>query len=246
MTFEFAGASGEDMLCTTSDCFVYVGTYSGGPSRGVNLYCFATATGTLARKGLAAQSAAPSFLAVSPNHRYLYAANEICHYDGQKSGSVSAFSIERETSKLRLLNVIASGDTGPVHLTVDHTGKYVLVANYGIGSVAFFSILADGRLGEATAHLPHAGHSVNASRQKEPHAHAIYVSPDNRFAVSPDLGTDQVYVYRFDAALGTLEPNRPPFVTVTPGTGRRYLAFDSRGRFAYLVQEFGGILTVFS
>jgi len=232
------------MSRTTSDCFVYVGTYTRGQSKGIYLYRFAA--GTLTPQGLAAESSDPSFLAVSPDHRYLYAANEISTYEGQKSGSVSAFSIDRETGKLRLLNVVASGDPGPAHLTVDHTGKYALVANYGVGSVAVFPILADGRLGKATAHLPHAGHSVNPRRQRGPHAHSIYTSPDNRFALSPDLGTDQVYVYRFDAAQGTLVPNRPPFVAVAPGTGPRHLAFDPRGRFAYLVQEFGGILTVFS
>jgi 6-phosphogluconolactonase len=142
--------------------------------------------------------------------------------------------------------MVGSGDPGPAHLTVDRTGKWVLVANYRIGSVAVFPILADGRLGEATARLRHAGHSVNPKRQSGPHAHSVYVSPDNRFAVSPDLGTDQVYVYRFDAAHGMLAPSHPPFVTVAAGTGPRHLAFDARGRFAYLVQEFGGILTVFS
>ena len=244
--FNFAAARGGEMLRTSGDCFVYVGTYTDGRSKGIYLYRFAAATGILTPEGLAAESPDPSFLAVSPDHRYLYASNEIYDYAGRNSGSVSAFSIERGTGKLRLLNVVASGDPGPAHLTVDHTGRHVLVANYGIGSVAVFPILADGQLGKATAHLPHAGHSVNPKRQKGPHAHSIYVSPDNRFAVSPDLGTDQVYVYRFDASQGTLVPNRPPFITVAPGTGPRHLAFDSRGKFVYLVQEFGGILTVFT
>jgi 6-phosphogluconolactonase len=229
-----------------SDYFVYIGTYTGPKSQGIYVYKLAAATGMLTPLGLAAESNDPSFLALDPTHRYLYAANEIENYEGQHNGSVSAFSIDRRTGKLTSLNVVASGNPGPAHLTVDHTGKYVLVANYRVGSVAVFPILADGSLGKATASLPHSGHSVNPKRQLGPHAHSIYVSPDNRFAVSPDLGTDQVYVYRFDATQGTLAPNEPPFVTVAPGTGPRHLAFDPRGRFAYLVQEFGGILTVFS
>ena len=133
------------------------------------------------------------------------------NYEGQKSGSVSAFSIDRKTGKLTLLNIVASGDPGPCHLTVDHTGKYVLVANYEVGSVAAFPILADGRLGKATAFLPHTGHSVDPKRQEAPHAHSIYVSPDNRFVVSADLGTDQVYVYRFDADQGNAHAERSAF-----------------------------------
>jgi 6-phosphogluconolactonase len=239
-------ARGATRTRTTTDYFVYVGTYTRAKSQGIYVYKLAAATGKLTPLGLAAESKSPSFLALDPTHRYLYAVNEIGDYEGQKSGSVSAFSIDRRAGKLTALNVVASGDAGAVHLMVDHTGKYVLVANYGVGSVAVFPILADGSLGKATAHLPHSGHSIKPRRQLGPHAHSIYVSPDNRFAVSPDLGTDQVYVYRFDATQGTLEPNDPPFVTVAPGTGPRHLAFDPRGRFAYLVQEFGGIVTVFS
>jgi 6-phosphogluconolactonase len=240
------GARGDARPLTTSDYFVYIGTYTRAKSQGIYVYKLAAATGKLTPLGLAAESKDPSFLALDPTHRYLYAVNEIGDYEGQKSGSVSAFSIDRRTGKLAPLNVVASGDPGAVHLMVDHTGKYLLVANYGVGSVAVFPILADGSLGKATAHLPHSGHSIKPRRQVGPHAHSIYVSPDNRFVVSPDLGTDQVYVYRFDATQGTLAPNDPPFVTVALGTGPRHLAFDPRGRFAYLVQEFGGIVTVFS
>jgi 6-phosphogluconolactonase len=241
-----AEAWGGESPRTPGDCFVYVGTYTGGSSKGIYVCRFAAATGALEPRGLAAASPDPSFLAVSPDHRHLYASNEIEDYAGRRSGSVSAFAIEGGAGKLRPLNVVASGDPGPAHLSLDRSGKWVLVANYRVGSVVVFPVLADGRLGMATAHLAHAGHSINPKRQAGPHAHSVYVSPDNRFALSPDLGTDQVYVYRFDAGRGALEPNRPPFITVAPGTGPRHLGFDPRGRFVYLVQEFGGILTVFS
>jgi 6-phosphogluconolactonase len=195
---------------------------------------------------LAAESDNPGFLAIHPNHRYLYAVNEIAEYNGRKSGSVSAFTINHQTGKLTLLNKVPSGGSGPTHLVVDKTGKYVLVANYGAGSVAFLPILADGRLGNAGSVLPHTGHSVNAQRQEGPHAHSIYVSPDNRFAVSADLGTDQVYVYRFDAAKGTLTPNQPPFTTVPAGSGPRHFAFDPHSRFGYVIEEMGSSITEFT
>ena len=230
----------------TTDYLAYIGTYTGPESQGIYVYKFSAATGELTSLGLAAQSTSPGFLAIHPNHRYLYAVNEIDNFEGQKSGGVSAFAIDRQSGKLTLLNAVASGDPGPCHLVVDHTGKYVLVANYGVGSVAAFPILDDGRLGKATAFLPHSGHSANPKRQEAPHAHSIYVSPDNRFVVSADLGTDLVYVYRFDATRGTLTPNQPPSAAVPPGTGPRHFAFHPSGRFAYVIEEMGSSLTAFS
>jgi len=239
-------ARGAEGAHTMSDYYVYVGTYTGPKSRGIYVYKLASATGELTPLGLAGESDNPAFLAVHPNHRFLYAVNEINQFEGQHSGSVSAFSIDRKTGKLTFLNAVASGDPGPCHLTVDHTGKYLLVANYNIGSVAAFQLHADGRLGKRTAFQPHTGHSVDPKRQEAPHAHSVYMSPDNRFAVSADLGTDQVYVYRFDSSDGTLTPNQPPSAAVPPGTGPRHLAFDPRGKFAYAIEEMGSSLTAFS
>src|SRR5208282_1465254 len=239
-------ARGDERPRTMSNYLVYIGTYTGPKSQGIYVYRFAAATGKLTPLGLAAESTNPAFLAIHPNHRHLYAVNEIAKYDGQKSGSVSAFSINHQTGKLTLLNVVASGDPGPCHLVVDQTGKFLLVANYGVGSVAAFPILADGRLGKATAFLPHTGHSVDPKRQEAPHAHSIYVSPDNRFVVSADLGTDQVYVYRFDATQGTLTPNQPPSAAVPPGTGPRHFTFHPSAKFAYVIEEMGSSLTAFS
>jgi len=228
------------------DYFVYIGTYTGPKSQGIYVYKFSAATGKLTPLGLAGESDRPSFLAIHPNHRYLYAVNEINNYEGQKSGSVSSFSIDQKTGKLTLLNIVPSGDPTPAHLIVDHTGKYVLMANYGIGSVAAFPILADGSLGKATSFLPLTGHSINPKRQQGPHAHSIYVSPDNRFAISPDLGTDQVNIFRLDATKGTLTPNQPPFAAVPAGSGPRHFAFAPNGKFGYAIEEMGSSLTAFS
>jgi 6-phosphogluconolactonase len=239
-------ARGGEKSRSMSNYLVYVGTYTGPKSQGIYVYELDVATGKLTPLGLAGESTDPSFLAIHPNHRFLYAVNETATYQGQKTGSVSAFAIDRKTGKLKLLNVVPSGNPIPCHLLVDNTGKYVLVANYGVGSVACFPILADGRLGKATAFLPHTGQSVNPERQKEPHAHSIYVSPDNRFVVSADLGTDQVYVYRFDATKGTLVPNNPPSVAVPAGSGPRHFAFHPSGKFAYVIEEMGSSITAFS
>ena len=246
---EIAAAGGAAANLSNGDELVYIGTIesdTGPKSQGIYVFRLALATGRLTKVGLAAESDHPGFLAIHPNHRYLYAVNEIPEYNGQRSGSVSAFTIDHQTGKLTLLNKVPSGGSGPTHLAVDKTGKYVLVANYVAGSVALLPIHADGRLGNAITVLPQTGHSVNAKRQEGPHAHSIYVSPDNRFAVSADLGTDQVYVYRFDAAKGTLTPNQPPFVTVPAGSGPRHFAFDSHARFGYVIEEMGSSITQFS
>jgi 6-phosphogluconolactonase len=229
-----------------TEYFVYIGTYTGPQSQGIYVYKFSTVTGRLEPLGLAGESNRPSFLTIHPNHRYLYAVNEINHFGGKRSGSVSSFAIDRKTGKLKALNVVPSGDPGACHLVVDHTGKYVLVANYNVASVAAFPILADGSLGNASAFLPLTGHSVDPKRQEAAHAHSIYASPDNRFAVTPDLGTDQVHVFRFDATTGTLTPNQPPFAMAPAGSGPRHFAWGADGKFGYVIEEMGSSITTFS
>jgi len=225
---------------------VFIGTYTQQNSRGIYAYRFDEATGKATPLGLAAESVNPSFLAVAPNERFLYAVNETDNYEGRKTGAVSAFSINRSTGQLTFLNQVASGGTAPCYVSLDHTGKYALVANYGSGSVAVFPVLADGRLGKSIALDQHAGHSVNPKRQEGPHAHSISVSPDNRFALAADLGLDELLVYRFDPANGSLQANDPPFARVAPGAGPRHFAFSPSGKFVYVISEMGSTITAFT
>ncbi|HME00351.1 MAG TPA: lactonase family protein [Terriglobia bacterium] len=240
------GARGADNKVAKGQYWVYVGTYTGPKSKGVYAYRFDASTGQLVSRGLVAESVNPSFLAVDPSRRFLYAVNEVADYQGRKSGGVSAFAINPHTGALTFLNEVASGGPGPCHVSLDKTGKYVLVANYDGGSVAAFPRLAHGRLGEASAFIQHTGHSVNPQRQQGPHAHCILTSPDNRFALAADLGLDQLLVYRFDPAHGTLAPHDPPFAKADPGAGPRHFAFHPSGRFAYLINEIGSSVTAFS
>jgi 6-phosphogluconolactonase len=226
--------------------FVYLGTYTNASSKGIYFCRFNARTGRVGKVQLAAETVNPSFLTILPNGKLLYAVNELENFKGQKSGAVSAFSIDRATGKLTFLNQVASRGTDPCYISADHTGKYVLVANYGSGSVAVFSILENGRLGEATAFVQHTGSSVNPMRQAGPHAHSVNVSPDNRFALSADLGLDDLLVSRFNASNGTLTPNKPPFAKVLPGSGPRHFVFSPNGKFVYVVSEMGSTLTVFS
>ena len=224
---------------------VYIGTYTGAQSKSKGIYVsrLDLASGTLSEPVLAADSANPSFLAVHPTRDLVYAVNEIGNYDGKASGSVSAFGITRETGALVALNRQPSVGAGPAHLVVDHSGRNVLVANYGGGSVAVLPIAPDGTLRPASAFIQHTGSSVNPQRQKEPHAHSIIVDPADRFVYVADLGIDKVMIYRLDAGKGLLVANDPPFTAVEPGVGPRHVALHPQRRFAYVINELRNSVT---
>jgi 6-phosphogluconolactonase len=223
---------------------VYVGTYTDTTSRGIYRFDFDPQTGATTPPVLAAETKNPSFLALHPNGRYLYAVGEIASFDGKKSGAVSAFALDPKTGDLKLLNQQPSEGTGPCHLVVDRAGKNVLVANYGGGNVAVLPIGSDGRLGPASSVSMHEGSGPNASRQDKPHAHGVYLSADERFAFSPDLGADRVFVYRYDAGRGALDPHGA--AAVPPGSGPRHMAFDPSEHNAYVINELLSTITVFA
>jgi 6-phosphogluconolactonase len=231
---------------TNPEFVVFVGTYTRQDSKGIYGYRFQPATGQLTPIGLVAETENPSFLALHPNRRFLYAVNEISNYEGQSAGSVSAFSIDGKTGMLTLLNRVSTRGTIPAHLVVDQTGKSLVVANYGSGSVAVFPLKADGSIGAAaSAFMQHSG-SSSGPRQRGPHAHAVNLSADNRFVFVPDLGLDQVLSYRLDPNNGTVVPNNPPFTKVTQGSGPRHFAFHPNGQAAYTLSEMGSLVTVFA
>jgi len=225
---------------------VYVGTYTGAKSKGIYLCEVDTSTGKLTSKGLAGEATNPSFLALHPNRKFLYAVGEVASVDGKKGGGVSAFVIDQATGKLTLLNHRSSVGAGPCHLVVDKEGKNVLVANYGGGSVAVLPVDAEGQLREASSFSQHRGASVNKQRQEAPHAHSVNLDPANRFAFVADLGLDQVLVYRFDSMKGGLVPNDPPAAAVAPGSGPRHFAFHPSGKFAYVINEMLLTVTAFA
>jgi 6-phosphogluconolactonase len=229
--------------------WVFVGTYTGEGgkgSEGIYRFDMDPATGQLSGRALAAKAINPSFLAIHPSRRFLYAVGEVGDFQGKKGGGVSAFAIDPQTGNLALLNQEPSGGEGPCHLVVDKRGKNVLVANYGGGSASVLPIAEDGRLGTATAFVQHKGTSSNPQRQEAPHAHSINLDAANRFAFVADLGLDKVLVYRFDADRGTLAPNEPAAATVAPGSGPRHFAFHPNGRWAYVINEMANTVTSFA
>lgn len=243
-----AGALALTLVLTAGakEWFVYFGTYTGARSKGIYVSRFDPETGKLTLPQLAAETTSPSFLAVHPKRPLLYAANEVNQLNGKPGGAISAFAIQPDSGQLTALNQQSSVGSGPCHLVVDQAGQNVLVANYGSGLIAALPLHRDGRLAEASSTIQHHGSSVNPQRQKEPHAHSINLSPDNRFAFAADLGLDRVFIYRFDPAHGQLRPNDPPFAPVAPGSGPRHFAFHPSGRFAYVINEMTCTVTGFA
>ncbi len=228
------------MKAFSSESLVYFGTYTSGRSRGIYVSRFDPVTGKLGAPELAAATKNPSFLAVSPDAKCLYAVSEL-----NETGAVSAFAFEGTTGRLKLLNQELSRGGGPCHVAVDATGRCLLVANYGSGTITALPIHGDGRLGTATTILQHTGAGVNPERQAGPHAHFIAPSPDNRFTLDCDLGLDRIFVNRLDPAGAKLAANEPPFATVAPGSGPRHFVFSRDGQFVYVINEMGGTITVF-
>jgi len=228
-----------------SKWLVYFGTYTGPNSKGIYVSEYEPATGRIGDVQLAGEITRPSWILADGSGRHLYAVSELGN-DGRTSGEVSSFSIDHATGKLTFINKVSSGGGGACHLALDKAGKTLFVADYGSGRVAAIRVKADGSLGEQTAMDQHTGSSVNPARQKGPHAHAVVLSPDDRFLFVPDLGLDKVFSYRLDPAAGSLTPNNPPFAAVSPGAGPRHLAFQPNGRFAYVVDEMGSKVSAFS
>jgi 6-phosphogluconolactonase len=230
---------------TSGAYFAYVGTYTAKTkSKGIYAHTFEPEAGKLTENRVAAETPDPSFLVVHPNGQYLYAVNEGPVTDDGSHGAVTSFSLDKQTGKLTQLNQVSSLGTDPCFISIDKTGKFLLVANYTSGNVAVFPILQDGKIGEATANIQHRGATgPNKDRQEAPHAHWIHTTADNRFAVAVDLGLDEVLVYKFDAKKGTLTPNEPPFVRIRAGSGPRHLVFSANEKYAYVASELASTVT---
>ncbi|MCG2587130.1 lactonase family protein [Rhodohalobacter sulfatireducens] len=227
---------------TNNDYYLFVGTYTGEGSEGIYLYKFNAEDGTSTPVDTVSSSN-PSYLALSPDHSFLYAVNEEAD---SADASVSAFSFDKENGEISFLNKQSSRGGAPCYVSTDQTGNAVFVGNYLGGSLAAFPIRDDGSLAESTSAIVHEGSSVNERRQNSPHVHCTIISPDNNMLFVTDLGTDTVTGYAFDSESMTLQ-NEPSIVFETePGAGPRHLTFHPNGEYAYLVNELSGTVVTFS
>jgi 6-phosphogluconolactonase len=225
---------------------MYVGTYTDvGTSKGVYAYRFDNKTGKAAPLGLMATSDSPTFLALHPSGKYLYAVNEINTFQGKKAGAVTAWAVDKATGKLTMLNQVSSASPGPCHLIVDATGKMLMVANYAGGSFASFPIAADGKLGEAASFFQLKGSGPDKSRQEMPHGHSVNLTKNDKFMLGADLGTDKVMIYKLDPPTGKMTESNPAFAMVKPGSGPRHLVVAPDQKHVYVLSEMASSVTTF-
>ncbi len=226
--------------------WVYIGTYTARGSEGIYRCEMDPKSGKLSNLVLVAKTPNPTFLGIHPSGRYLVAVNEIDNFEDTKGGSATSYTIDTTTGALTKLNARSTGGAGSCHITFDHAGAHILVANYHFGSTAVLPIAPSGMLGRASSFVKHEGKGPNAARQEAAHAHSANLDPSGRFLVVADLGQDKVIVYKYDAAAGTITPNSPDGVSMAPGAGPRHLSFHPNGRFAYVCNELDSTVTAMS
>lgn len=215
-----------------------IGTYTKpGKSEGIYVYTFNVNTGTATYKSKVTGIANPSYLAISKNRKKVYAVSEA----GRGNGSISAFNFNPASGDLKLVNSAPSGGDGPCYVAVDKNDKYVFAANYGGGSLGAIRVNEDGSLNQDVQSIQHEGSSVNKDNQSKPHVHTTVLSPDNKYLLVTDLGTDKVYSYRFKpGGRDALSEANPAFVNTRAGAGPRHLTFHPNGKFVYVVNELDG------
>jgi 6-phosphogluconolactonase len=229
-------------LSAAEPLLVFASSFAGGEKGGIQAYTFDSGKLTSIHRTAGVEN--PFFLALSPDQKFLYSIHAK-QFGGKENEQIAAYQLVGRTGDLRLLNRQSSEGTASCFLNVDKTGKMLVVANYASGSVASLPVKADGALGEPASFFQHTGSSVNLQRQKEPHAHCIVVSPDNKYAFACDLGTDQVRCYKLDPATAKLTPNATPFAKAPAGAGPRHLTFHPNGKRAYVINELANSVTVF-
>ncbi len=224
--------------------FVGVYTDQGSRSQGIYSYRWDAVRGELTALGLAAATPNPSFLAKSPDHRFLYAANEISNFKGGNDGAISSFSIDPSSGRLRSKSVVSSAGSGPCNINLDRSGRSVFVANYTGGSDASLRAESGGTLSDPISKYRYDGHGLNPKRQEASHAHCVTASPGNGYLLVNDLGLDRIHIYKLDAAKAELAPHTPTAYEATPGSGPRSFAFHPGGRFGYSTNELSNSVDV--
>lgn len=230
----------------TSRYFLLIGTYTSDGSEGIYVYDFNNETGE-SNFVSSASASNPSYLAVSPNNKFVYAVYE--NADSTRytvTGYVAAYKFDNSKGQLTFINKQKSGGIHPCYVAVDKSGKWIFTGNYSSGSLAVLAANSNGSLDSAKQVVQHYGYSVVSGRQDEPHVHATFISPDNKTLYVPDLGTDKLMIYDFDSKKGRLSANKSAFVMTEPGAGPRHIDIHPNKKFAYLMEELTGSISVYS
>ena len=226
--------------------YLIIGNYTSGKSKGILVYRFDTNSGQLDSISEIITSN-PSFLAFSPDKKFIYAVNEDAKdkTSGMGGGAISAFSFDKTKGILTPLNKSASGGQHPCHVTVDKTGHWVIAGNYTSGSIGVLPINNDGSIGTTTQIVQHQGKGPNVKRQEGPHVHSSIFTKDGKKLLVPDLGSDKVFVYDWDASNGHLSPANPTALISNPGSGPRHMDLHPSLPMAYLIEELSGTVVSF-
>ncbi|MFD0794821.1 lactonase family protein [Mucilaginibacter litoreus] len=219
---------------------VVVGTYTSGSSKGISVYRFYTESGKLAYLNQIDDVSNPSYLAVSSDNKFVYAVNE------NDQGEVSAFHFEPKTGKLDFINKQSTLGGAPCYISVDKRRKNLFIANYAGGNIAVMPLNEDGSIAPAAMTRRDDGHGPNKERQEKAHVHTAVLSPDEKYVLYTDLGTDKINITKYKGGKDNpIVVANPPFVTVKPGDGPRHLAFSNDKKFLYLITEMGSSVVVF-
>jgi len=225
--------------------FIYVGTFSGDVEKGIYVYEFARAKGTLSLVQTLGGMESPSYIEIHPNGRFLYSVNRNSVNEEESWGSVSSYSIDPSTGRLTHINDRPSFGNAPCHMSLDSQGRILFIANYGTGSIAVYPIEEDGSLAPASKVIQHTGSSIGGERQQGPHAHCAVVSPRDDYLYAADLGTDRIKTYRINYKEKSMDPVPGSDGIADPGSGPRHITISEDQKFLYLLEEMGHQVAVF-
>lgn len=230
------------MNAGAQEYYMLVGTYDSPKSEGIYVYRFNSKTGNAILVSMV-KTSNPSFIAVSPDQKYVYAVHEAAGAGG-KGGDIAAFAFNKQNGMLTLINRQPSGGDHPCHVEVDRTGKWVFASNYTGGSLSVLPVNPDGSLGNAKT-IQFTGKSIHPQRQLSPHVHGAFISKDNKQLLVTDLGTDKIMLYDFNDKTGNLTPSSQPFIQSQPGSGPRVLRFHPTKDLVYVIEELSGSFSIY-
>jgi 6-phosphogluconolactonase len=223
--------------------YLIVGTYTGGKSEGVYVFTFNSKSGE-SKEVSHVKTSNPSFVAISPDQKYVYAVHEDAAANGN-GGEISAFAFNKTSAELTYINEQPTQGDHPCYVEVDKTGKWVIAGNYSSGSLSVLPVKPGGGVDEPVTTIQHKGSGINKERQDKPHVHCTVLSKDNKFLFVPDLGMDKVMIYAFDAKTGKLTAAKQPFAKSMDGSGPRHFTFHPNNKYAYLIEELSGTVETF-